>query len=217
MNKSMITLALAASLALSAGVQAQTVSLNYSPRTGDVWLDTRLGEINTYGRGDPNYFYDDMSSSYGVPRDYVRELYVDRRWAPGDIYYACALAQMLDRPCREIVSDYDRHPGQGWGALAKRMGIKPGSAEFHALKGRVGKGHGKLKARGGSPGRVGSDSGSHGGKPAHAPRSGAKPQESKGNSGKGSDSKGNGNKGNGEKGNGEKGNGEKGKGKGNGS
>lgn len=207
MNKSMIALALAASLAFSAGAQAQTVSLNYSPRTGDVWLDTRLGEINTYGRGDPNYFYDDMSSSYGVPRDYVRELYVDRRWAPGDIYYACALAQMLDRPCREIVSDYDRHPGQGWGALAKRMGIKPGSAEFHALKGRVGKGHGKLKARGGKSGHVGTDHGSHGGKPAHAPRSGGKPQESKGNSGKGGDSKGNGSKGNSDKGNGDKGKG----------
>jgi hypothetical protein len=113
-----------------------------------VWLDVRLGEINTYGRGDPVYFYDDMSSSYGVPRDYVRELYDDRQWAPGDIYYACALAQTLDRPCREIVSDYDSHPGQGWGALAKRMGIKPGSAQFHELKGKVGKGHGKLKAHG---------------------------------------------------------------------
>jgi len=191
MKKSIITLALAASLAFAAGAQAQTISLNYSPRTGDVWLDARLGDINTYGRGDPDYFYDDMYSSYGVPRDYVRELYVDRRWAPGDIYYACALAQMLDRPCREIVSDYDRHPGQGWGALAKRMGIKPGSPEFHALKGRVGKGHGKLKGHRGLAGHgAGSDS------------PGGKPRQEKGNQGKGNEDKGNKDKGNKDKGKG---------------
>ncbi len=183
MKKTMITLALAASLAFAASAQAQTVSLNYSPRTGDVWLDTRLGEINTYGRSDPDYFYDDMYSSYGVPRDYVRELYTDRRWAPGDIYYACALAQMLDRPCREIVSDYDRHPGQGWGALAKRMGIKPGSEQFHALKGRVGKGHGKLKAHGGSKDR---------GKPAQAGGNPAKGSQERGHSGQGNQDKGKG-------------------------
>ena len=153
MKKSLVALALVASLAFTAGAQAQTVSLNYSPRTGDVWVDARLGEINTYGRGDPDYFYDDMYSSYGVPRDYVRELYTQRRWAPGDIYYACALAELLNRPCREIVREYDQHPGQGWGALAQRMGIKPGSEQFHALKGRVGKGHGKLKAHGGASGR----------------------------------------------------------------
>ncbi|MBW8366551.1 MAG: hypothetical protein K0M70_01645 [Arenimonas sp.] len=190
MKKSMITLALAASLAFAASTQAQTVSLNYSPRTGDVWLDTRLGEINTYGRGDPNYFYDDMYSSYGVPRDYVRELYTDRRWAPGDIYYACALAQLLDRPCREIVGEYDRNPGQGWGALAQRLGIKPGSAQFHALKGNVGKGHGKLKAHGGSQGR---------GKPAQAIGAPGKGQQDRGGQGQG---QGNKDKGNKDKGNG---------------
>lgn len=189
MKKSILLLALAASLAFSAGVQAQTVSLNYSPRTGDVWVDTRLGEINTYGRGDPDYFYEDMHSSYGVPRDYVRELYVDRRWAPGDIYYACALAQILDRPCREIVSDYERHPGQGWGALAQRMGIKPGSAQFHALKGRVGDSHGKLKARGGPKGQ--------GGKPGNAPPQGkGKPPQAQSTPGKGNQGKGNEGKGN---------------------
>jgi hypothetical protein len=195
MKKSLLLLALAASLAFSAAAPAQTLSLNYSPRTGDVWLDARLGEINTYGRGNPDYFYDDLYSNYGAPRDYVRELYEVRRWAPGDIYYACALAQLLDRPCREIVSDYDRHPGQGWGALAQRMGIKPGSAEFHALKGRVDKGHGRLKSHG------------HGGRhdDGHDDSPGGKPN-SQGNPGKGNSGKGNSGKGGQDKG--------KGKGKG---
>lgn len=204
MKKSLLLLSLAASLVFSAGAQAQTVSLNYSPRTGDVWLDTRLGEINNYGRGDPDYFYDDMYNNYGAPRDYVRELYVERRWAPGDIYYACALANVLNRPCREIVREYDRNPGQGWGALAKRMGIKPGSAEFHALKGRVDKGHGRMKSNGQRPQRsVGG--GASQGKPGKAAPVGGKPQPSRGNPGKGNSDKGNSGKGD---------KGDKGKGKG---
>jgi hypothetical protein len=208
MKKSILLLALAASLAFSAAASAQTLSLNYSPRTGDVWLDARLGEINTYGRGNPDYFYDDMYSNYGAPREYVRELYEDRRWAPGDIYYACALAQLLNRPCREIVSDYDRHPGQGWGAVAQRMGIKPGSAEFHALKGRVDKGHGRLKAHGNSGKNSGRSQ-----EPGYSAPSGGKPPQSKGNSGKGNSGQGNSGKGNSDKGGGDTG---KGKGNGNG-
>ncbi len=196
MKQSFLALALAAALVLSAGAQAQTISLNYSPRTGDVWIDARLGEINTYGRGDPDYFYDDMYSSYGVPRDYVRDLFVNQRWAPGDIYYACALAQLLDRPCRDIVSDYNRHPGQGWGALAQRMGIKPGSAQFHALKGRVDKGHGRMKAHGHGPQRSSGSQASPGGKPAQSPGNPGKGQQDRGNSGKGQQDKGKG-KGNG--------------------
>lgn len=196
MKKSLLPIALAAALVFSSGAQAQTISLNYSPRTGDVWLDARLGEINTYGRGNPDYFYDDMYSNYGAPRDYVRELYVDRRWAPGDIYYACALAQLLDRPCREIVSDYDRHPGQGWGALAQRMGIKPGSAQFHALKGRVEKGHGRLKAHGRGPKHSDGHHDDRGGKPPQARGNPDKGNPGRGNSGKGQQDKGKG-KGNG--------------------
>jgi len=196
MKQSFLPLALAAALVLSAGAQAQTISLNYSPRTGDVWIDARLGEINTYGRGDPDYFYDDMYSSYGVPRDYVRDLFVNQRWAPGDIYYACALAQLLDRPCRDIVSDYNRHPGQGWGALAQRMGIKPGSAQFHALKGRVDKGHGRMKAHGHGPQRSSGSQASPGGKPAQSHGNPGKGQQDRGNSGKGQQDKGKG-KGNG--------------------
>ena len=196
MKQSFFPLALAAALVLSAGAQAQTISLNYSPRTGDVWIDARLGEINTYGRGDPDYFYDDMYSSYGVPRDYVRDLFVNQRWAPGDIYYACALAQLLDRPCRDIVSDYNRHPGQGWGALAQRMGIKPGSAQFHALKGRVDKGHGRMKAHGHGPQRSSGSQASPGGKPAQSRGNSGKGNPDRGNSGKGQQDKGKG-KGNG--------------------
>ena len=55
-------------------------------------------------------------------------------FAPGDVYMACSIASIIGRPCRYVVDYYDRDRGQGWGNIAKQMGIKPGSPEFHRLK-----------------------------------------------------------------------------------
>ncbi|CAN5597429.1 hypothetical protein BH23PSE2_BH23PSE2_08480 [soil metagenome] len=130
----MATLALALGLGvgLSAGVQAQTIG--YNVRTGDVWVDNRLGEINDYGHRYRDPFINEMNQHYGAPRPLLVELLDQRRWAPADVYYACSIAHALRVPCRDIVRDYDRNPGQGWGVLAQRRGIKPGSPAFHALK-----------------------------------------------------------------------------------
>ncbi|GHA83531.1 hypothetical protein [Cognatilysobacter bugurensis] len=128
-----IALALAAALGATA-VPAAAQTIGYNLRTGDVWVDTRLGEINDYGRRYRDPFVDELAGHYGAPRPLIVELLDRRGWAPADVYFACAIAHALRRPCVEIVREYDRDPGQGWGALAKRMGIKPGSPAFHALK-----------------------------------------------------------------------------------
>lgn len=143
-------LLLALGLAFSFNAQAfgESYVFGFSPRTGDVWMDTQLGDMNVYARGDRNGFIDDVSVRFGAPRYLVNEYIVDRRWAPGDVYYGCALAQQLRVPCQNVLSDYDKNHGQGWGVIAKRMGIKPGSAAFHALKGNVGKSNGKFKSKG---------------------------------------------------------------------
>src|SRR3546814_14333 len=75
-----------------------------------------------------------MHGYYGAPRPLLVDLLDRRDWAPADVYYACAIAHALGIPCIDVVHEYDRHPGQGWGVVAKRLGIKPGSAAFHALK-----------------------------------------------------------------------------------
>ncbi|MEN1957726.1 hypothetical protein WCE34_08850 [Luteimonas sp. MJ204] len=125
-------LALALGLGLAASASAQTIG--YNTRTGDVWVDSRLGEINDYGRHHRDPFLDEMTGYYGAPRPLLVDLLDGRGWAPGDVYYACAIAHALGVPCSNVVREYERNPGQGWGAVAKRMGIKPGSAAFHALK-----------------------------------------------------------------------------------
>lgn len=129
-----LTLVLGLGLGLAATTVASAQTVGYNVRTGDVWVDSRLGEINDYGRHYRDPFINEMTGYYGAPRPLLVDLLDRRGWAPGDVYYACAIAHALGRPCVEVVREYDRNPGQGWGALAKRMGIKPGSPAFHALK-----------------------------------------------------------------------------------
>jgi len=125
--------ALALALAGAAGAaHAQTVGWN--PRTGDIWIDTTLGDMNRYGERYRDPFVDELVRYHGAPRDLVVELLGPRRWAPGDVYMACSIASIIGRPCRYVVDAYDRDRGQGWGNIAKQMGIKPGSPEFHRLK-----------------------------------------------------------------------------------
>lgn len=135
MHRRIRSLALAVALAAaSGGVAAQDFVFGWNPRSGDVWVDTYLNDINDYGYRYREPFIDEMVRYHGAPRDLVTELLIDRRWAPGDVYYACSIASVLGRPCRYVVDEWERGHGQGWGALAQRLGIKPGSAEFHRLK-----------------------------------------------------------------------------------
>jgi hypothetical protein len=135
MQRTLKILALATALSAIGGTaSAQDFTIGFHPRTGDVWIDTTLGDMNRYGSRYRDPFIDEMVRYHGAPRDLVSDLLTRRNWAPGDVYMACSIASIIGRPCRYVVDEYDRDRGQGWGNIAKRMGIKPGSPEFHRLK-----------------------------------------------------------------------------------
>jgi len=56
---------------------------------------------------------------------------VDR---PSDAYMVLRMGEMTHRPVKKVLQIYHQHKKRGWGAMAKQMGIKPGSKSFHALK-----------------------------------------------------------------------------------
>lgn len=125
-----LTVAVALGLAATAGAQA----ISFSVSTGDGWVDHRMVEVNDYGVRYREPFVNEVVTSYGAPRPYVNELLVTRHWSPGDVYYACAMAHSIGRPCSEVADRYDHDRGHGWGAVAQSYGIKPGSPQFFALK-----------------------------------------------------------------------------------
>ncbi len=74
--------------------------------------------------------------------------------SPADAYMVCRLGEMSGKPTNYVIEQYRSKRSKGWGALAKSLGIKPGSKEFHALKrgsdlyGDNGKRKGKGKGKG---------------------------------------------------------------------
>ena len=66
---------------------------------------------------------------------------------------------MLGSNIDDVIISYKKNKEKGWGVIAKEMGIKPGSPEFHALKGKTktrkdkGKSEGKGKGNGNSKGK----------------------------------------------------------------
>jgi len=51
-----------------------------------------------------------------------------------DAYMVFRLGEMAHHPPAYVLERYKGGKQKGWGALAKSLGIKPGSPEFHALK-----------------------------------------------------------------------------------
>jgi hypothetical protein len=44
------------------------------------------------------------------------------------------MGEMSDQPIDYVIDKYKAKKGNGWGSLAKSLGIKPGSEDFQALK-----------------------------------------------------------------------------------
>ncbi len=121
-------------------------------------LDAFLGDLNVQARADMNGFSARVSAQFGVPVAQVQTV-IGTVSQPADAFMVFQLGQMSHQPPERVVQIYKANRGRGWGVIAKSLGIKPGSPEFHALKrgdfvlsgepgGGPGKGHGKGKGKG---------------------------------------------------------------------
>lgn len=127
--------AAAALLLALVGLQAMAVDppKGWEPRTGDAWVDRQLEDINAYGDRYREAFVDELVRYQSAPRELAYET-LGAGWKPGDLYYACALAQLIGQPCRKAVEEWTRDHEKGWLDVGKRLGIAPGSAQFGELK-----------------------------------------------------------------------------------
>jgi len=114
-------------------------------------LDVFVSNLNAEARVDLGAFKARVSTQFGVPMVQVEAVLGDVR-SPGDAYMVFRTGQVAGRPHEVVLDEYRANRGKGWGAMAKNLGIKPGSAEFHSLKkgwddGGSGKGKGKDKKK----------------------------------------------------------------------
>jgi hypothetical protein len=90
-------------------------------------------DLNIRAQADPIEFRAMLATRFkigGVQVDAV----LSNAHDPADAYIMLRLGEMSGKPIDYIVEKYRNNADKGWGALAKSLGIKPGSQEFHALK-----------------------------------------------------------------------------------
>ena len=96
-------------------------------------LDGFLSKLNAQAKSDLANFSARISAKFSIPEAQVRVV-IGTVKQPADAFMIFQLGKMASQPTEKVMDVYQSGQGKGWGALAKELGIKPGSAEFHALK-----------------------------------------------------------------------------------
>jgi len=89
--------------------------------------------FNIQAEADPSGFRARLATRFKIG-DAQINVVLDNVEKPADAYMVLKLGEMSNVPTENVIEEYKSGKGKGWGVLAKRLGIKPGSSEFHALK-----------------------------------------------------------------------------------
>jgi hypothetical protein len=92
-----------------------------------------LRDLNIQAEVDPSGFRARLGARFKIGDVEINAVFSNIE-KPADAYMVFRLAEMSGRPTDYVITQYESSRGQGWGQLAKSLGIKPGSKEFHALK-----------------------------------------------------------------------------------
>ena len=110
--------------------------------TGSDDLNKTLVRIDADASVNFGGFRADLSGSYDITENKIDYLAVKVGMNAGDIYMAVEIGKITHKSIDQVVEVYQSNKGKGWGVIAKELGIKPGSPEFHAQKGnKKGNGH----------------------------------------------------------------------------
>ena len=109
-------------------------------------LESFLDEVEVRASKDMGSFRADLRLSFDVSNGTLDGLF-EVMFKPSDVYMCLRIGEVAKQPIDRVVEEHQKHRGEGWGVIAKNLGIKPGSEEFHALKeGRL-----STNSGGGSP------------------------------------------------------------------
>ena len=96
-------------------------------------MDAYLNSLTAYASADLGRFRADLGAHFGASGPDI-DLVLRTVSRHGDAALCLWLSNRTRQPIDLVLREYQARKGQGWGALAQSLGIKPGSADFHALK-----------------------------------------------------------------------------------
>ena len=108
--------------------------IQYNASTGDSTLDVQLKDMNIKASANINDFISTLGFKYEVSTSKIKHLIVDYNFTPADAYMTLSISRITDKSIHDVAHTYKDNKLKGWGFVAKEMGIKPGSREFHQLK-----------------------------------------------------------------------------------
>jgi hypothetical protein len=118
-------------------------------------LENFLNDVELRASADLGSFKADLSLTFGISEKRIAGIF-EVVSKPSDVYMCLRVGEVANQPIDRVVEEYKQQKGQGWGVIAKNLGIKPGSDEFHALK------SGRLPVHGGSDSSKKKDKGGKG-------------------------------------------------------
>ena len=92
-----------------------------------------IKDFNIQAEADPSGFRARLATRFKIGDTQIK-IVLNNVEKPADAYMVLRLGEMSNQPTESVIEEYKSGKGKGWGALAKSLGIKPGSEEFHALK-----------------------------------------------------------------------------------
>lgn len=120
-----------ATLVVAAATLTSYAQINF--RTGSPEFEKELNTINREAKGDLIGFKQRLEEQHHVGIRQIDGLLSKLR-EPAEALIALRIHSITNTPLDRIMQSYSTNRDQGWGKIAKDMGIKPGSPEFHALK-----------------------------------------------------------------------------------
>lgn len=119
---------------VSALLAGTSVHFSLTATTGDDDFDLNLRNINVEAQQSLPAYYSSMRLSFGASSADVDRLLYHHGLSPADAFMAFRISIIIGKPIDHVVVYFHKHKAHGWGAVAKSLGIKPGSPAFHQLK-----------------------------------------------------------------------------------
>jgi len=142
MKRNIITCVAILALAFAAG---QNIFAQTTGQTDTQNLELKITAVNQAGEVDLTALLTSLSIRYSVELTVLRDLSA-QGYEPGQIWLALEITAASDTTLPDALVLAGETEGHGWGLLAQTLNIKPGSAEFFALKEKFGEHNGYVIA-----------------------------------------------------------------------
>ncbi len=108
-------------------------------KTGDAEVDKNMMDINEKASRDIRAFNLDLKQSFHVSEKKIEYMKRQLKMTPSEMYFALEISNVSKKSLDEVLKIFKTKRRKGWGYVAQKAGISPGSSEFMQIKSKTAK------------------------------------------------------------------------------